>query len=233
MKSAIILSAFLAMPAWAARPFVTDDARLTTAGSCQLETWTRVYDKSREVWALPACNPTGNLEVTLGGGRASPDAAPVTKDYVFQLKTLFKPLERDGWAWGLGVGRVLHPEIYPGPNQLGNSYAYLPFTAAFAEDRFFLHTNIGWLRDQARRQDRGTWGLGGEYYVQPRLALMAETYGDQKNKPYAQAGLRYWVIPDLLQIDTTVGRQDGGGRASRWLSFGLRWTPAQVFGHKP
>ena len=25
---------------WAARPFVTDDARLTTAGSCQIESWT-------------------------------------------------------------------------------------------------------------------------------------------------------------------------------------------------
>ena len=27
----------LALPALAARPFVTDDARLTTAGSCQLD----------------------------------------------------------------------------------------------------------------------------------------------------------------------------------------------------
>lgn len=32
---ALLLAA--ALPAQAARPFITDDARLTTAGSCQLE----------------------------------------------------------------------------------------------------------------------------------------------------------------------------------------------------
>ncbi|NCV70156.1 MAG: hypothetical protein EBW55_05505, partial [Betaproteobacteria bacterium] len=43
--------------AHAARPFVTDDARLTTAGSCQLESWTRVNRaskpsaRSEEYWA--------------------------------------------------------------------------------------------------------------------------------------------------------------------------------------
>ena len=42
------------MDALAARPFVTDDARLTTAQSCQLETWVRTYPDSREAWALPA-----------------------------------------------------------------------------------------------------------------------------------------------------------------------------------
>ena len=80
---------------WAARPFVTDDARLTTAGSCQLESWVRAYRSSQEIWALPACNPTGNLEITVGGGSAKLDnAAGWTGDYVFQAKTLFKTLER-------------------------------------------------------------------------------------------------------------------------------------------
>ena len=59
--------------AHAARPFVTDDARLTTAGSCQLESWMRVYRQSEEIWALPACNPSGNLEFTVGGGKARND----------------------------------------------------------------------------------------------------------------------------------------------------------------
>ena len=67
------LAMLIAVPAgsaWSARPFVTDDARLTTAGSCQLETWTRMYRDSTEFWALPACNPGGNLELTAGGGQA-------------------------------------------------------------------------------------------------------------------------------------------------------------------
>lgn len=229
MKLVLVLCLLAMAPAWAARPFVTDDARLTTAGSCQLESWMRSYEHSREVWALPACNPGGNLEFTLGGGRARQDAGQATRDYVLQLKTLFQPLGKEGWAWGLALGRVLHPEIEPGPNQLGNQYAYVPVTVALDQDRLFLHLNAGWLRDRASRQDRATWGLGTEYYVQPRLALIAESYGDDRSRPYWQTGLRYSIIPELLQVDTTLGAQHDGGRGSRWLSFGLRWTPARLF----
>lgn len=230
MKFAIILAAFLlALPAWAARPFVTDDARLTTAGSCQLESWTRLYEGSSEFWALPACNPTGNLEITLGGGRASYKETGTTDDYVLQFKTLFKPLTTNGWGVGLAVGRVEHPEIAPGPNQLGNTYAYLPFSASFGNDRLIVHANAGWLRDKASQQDRNTWGLGGEYYPHPRLAVIAESFGDDKNRPYWQTGLRYSVIPNLFQLDATAGQQYGGDSASRWLSIGLRWTPERLF----
>jgi hypothetical protein len=230
MKFAILVAGVvLVVPAWAARPFVTDDARLTTAGSCQLESWVRLYEASSEFWALPACNPGSNLEITLGGGRASYTGAHTTDDYVLQVKTLFKPLVARGWGWGLAVGRVEHPEIAPGPNQLGTTYAYLPFSASLAEDRFFLHANVGWLRDKASQQDRNTWGLGGEYYPQPRLAVIAESFGDDKGRPYWQAGLRYSIIPDLFQVDATTGQQQGGDSASRWLSFGLRWTPDRLF----
>lgn len=230
MKFAIVLAGLvLAAPAWAARPFVTDDARLTTAGSCQLESWARLYEGSSEFWALPACNPTGNLEITLGGGRASSTAAETTDDYVLQFKTLFRPLTTNGWGWGLAVGRVEHPEIAPGPNQLGNTYAYLPFSLSFAEDRFILHANAGWLRDKASNQERNTWGLGGEYYPHPRLTVIAESFGDDKGKPYWQTGLRYSILPQLLQVDATTGQQYGGHSASRWLSFGLRWTPERLF----
>jgi hypothetical protein len=230
MKFAIILAAvLLAAPAWAARPFVTDDARLTTAGSCQLESWVRLYESSTEFWALPACNPTGNLEITLGGGRASYTAAETTDDYVLQFKTLFRPLTTNGWGWGLAVGRVEHPEIAPGPNQLGNTYAYLPFSLSFADDRFILHANAGWLRDRASNQERNTWGLGGEYYPHARLAVIAESFGDDKSTPYWQIGLRYSILPNLLQVDATTGQQYGGLSASRWLSFGLRWTPERMF----
>ncbi len=223
------LCLFCVMPAWAARPFVTDDARLTTAGSCQVESWMRTYEHSREAWVLPACNPGGNLEFTAGGGRAQQDAGLATHDYVLQLKTLFKPLGSDGWGWGLAVGRVLHPEIEPGPNQIGNYYGYVPLTMAFDRDRVFLHLNVGWLRDRASRQDRATWGLGAEYYAQPRLAFIAESFGDDRARPYWQTGLRYSLIPELLQVDTTFGAQHDGGRGSRWLSLGLRWTPASLF----
>lgn len=231
MKSAyfcLVLSLF-ALPAWAARPFVTDDARLTTAESCQLESWTRIYPDSREIWALPACNPTGNLEFTFGGGVAKSDGEQSTNDYIFQLKTLFRPLETNDWGWGLGVGTVRHPSINPGPNQLGNTYAYIPVSVSFLDDKVIVHTNIGWLRDRASERDNITWGIGSEFRVGSRLLAIAETFGDNHNQPYWHLGARYSIVPDRVQIDATVGQQFDGPHSGRWVSFGLRLTPERLF----
>ena len=216
--------------AWAARPLVTDDARLTTAGSCQLESWARIYPDSQEFWALPACNPTGNLEITLGGGAAKlKDSAGWTDDYVLQAKTLFKTLEPNGWGVGAAVGTIQHPKINPGPNLLGNHYAYVPLSMSFADGVMVVHLNGGWLRDKATSKDQSTWGVGAELNLDRHLTLIAESFGNSIDRPYWQAGTRYSVIPGLFQIDATMGRQYGTAGDHRWLSFGIRYTPAKIF----
>ena len=228
---AALLAAMLASSAaHAARPFVTDDARLTTAGSCQLEAWTRQYRGSQEYWALPACNPTGNLELTLGGGAASlAGSSSWTDDYVMQAKTLFRPLETNSWGVGLAVGTLRHPKVNPGPNLLGNVYVYAPLSLSFANDLLIIHMNGGWLHDKATARQQGTWGLGTELNLDRRWTLITESYGNTVDTPYWQAGFRYNVIPGLFQIDTTLGRQYGSNRDTRWLSFGIRYTPSQLF----
>jgi hypothetical protein len=230
---ALLLLPFLCLvngTTWAARPFVTDDARLTTAGSCQLESWTRIYPSSHELWALPACNPTGNLELTVGGGTARLDGtARSTDDYVLQAKTLFKTLEPNGWGLGLAVGTIHHPEINPGPNLLGNRYLYVPLSISLADDFLVVHLNAGWLRDKATGKDQATWGVGTEWNLDRHWTLIAESFGNSVDRPYWQAGTRYSLIPGLLQIDATVGRQYGFSDEHRWLSFGVRYTPAKIF----
>ena len=227
----IFIFALIHVPAEAARPFVTDDARLTTAGSCQLESWTRFYADSTEVWALPACNPTGNLEFTFGGGQARyhSSSLPSSEDYVLQAKTLFRPLETNGWGWGAAVGTVRHPAVNPGPNLLGNTYIYFPLSLSFADDRVVMHLNTGWLRNNAISTEHMTWGIGSEINATQRLTLVAETFGDNRNNPYWQTGVRYAIIPNLFQVDATVGRQTGNSESNRWFSFGVRFTPASLF----
>lgn len=215
--------------AQAARPFVTDDARLTTAGSCQLESWSRVYDHSHELWALPACNPGGNLEFTLGAGRARQDGEHATADYVLQLKTLMRPLQPDGWGWGLALGTIRHPEINPGPNLMGNTYAYVPVSVSLMDDAVVMHTNIGWLKDRATQQHSLTWGVGGEFHLPGPWLGIAEAYGDHRNQAYAQVGLRYTIVPELLQVDATVGSALSEPSGGRWVSFGLRCTPERLW----
>ena len=215
--------------AFAARPFVTDDARLSTAGSCQLESWMRIYPDSKELWALPACNPTGNLEFTVGGGRARHDDAPATSDYVFQAKTLFRPLETNDWGIGFAVGTIRHPEINPGPNMLGNTYAYIPLSVSLNDDKVILHANLGWLKDKASGQNNLSWGVGGEFKLHAKLLGIAETFGDNRSMSYGQVGVRYSVRPDLFQVDATIGQQLSGPGKNHWVSFGIRYTPDKLF----
>lgn len=231
MTIVVLATAALAMtPAWAARPFVTDDARLTTAGSCQLEAWTRQYRSSHEYWALPACNPTGNLELTLGGGAARLSAGGNwSDDYVVQAKTLLRKLETNGWGIGAALGTIQHPKVNPGPNLMGNVYAYVPLSMSFADDLLIVHVNAGWLHDKASTKHQGTWGLGTELNLNPHWTLITESYGNTVDTPYWQAGFRYSVIPGLFQVDTTLGRQYGSNRDARWLSFGIRYTPDKLF----
>ena len=226
-----VLTAISSGPAWSARPFVTDDARLTTAGSCQLETWTRVYRDSTEFWALPACNPGGNFEMTVGGGRAlydDQDRSP-NSDYVFQVKMLLRKLEPDEIGVGFAAGTVRHPAVNPGPNLMGNTYVYVPVSISLANDQWVLHLNSGWLREHITSRNRATWGVGTEWNISERVTWMAEAFGDSHPNTYWQAGGRFSLIPQLLQIDTTIGQSAGGENTSRWLSFGLRFTPARLF----
>ena len=47
----VLAAAFLIIsnsPAWAARPLITDDARIVDAKSCQIETWRRHNEGSTE-----------------------------------------------------------------------------------------------------------------------------------------------------------------------------------------
>jgi hypothetical protein len=225
----IFLSLLTSISAFAARPFMTDDARLTTAGSCQLETWTRVYKNSQEQWALPACNPTGNFEITAGGGRSKKTGEPGINDYVLQGKTLFRELNTNGYGWGLAVGQVNHPSVILGPNSLGNTYAYIPLSISTLNDKVIYHTNVGWMRDKSTNEHRMTYGFGAEIQTSERMMLIAETFGDHKAKPYWQTGARYSLIPNLLQIDTTIGQQYNGSSNTRWISFGLRYIPESIF----
>lgn len=221
--------AVVAVPAQAARPFMTDDARITTAGSCQVESWHRAYRDRSEFWAMPACNPTGNFEITAGVGRFRHDGQPGSRDEVLQGKTLFRPLTTNDWAWGLAVGGVRHPGPWPGPNQLGTWYAYVPVSISRADDRWVTHLNLGVSRDRASGREAVTWGSGVEYWVHPRLMAVVEGFGDDRQRPFVHAGWRWTVRPGLFQVDATVGQQPGVANPGRWWSFGLRYTPDKLF----
>jgi hypothetical protein len=219
----LLLAALLASgSAQAARPMVTDDARIVDSKACQVESWTKFNRDNTEYWVQPACNFTGNLELALGGARGKSDSGTQTTDIVIQGKTLFRTLEPNGWAWGLTVGNVRHPQINSSNNLIGDVYVNVPATVSFRDDRLLVHTNIGWLREKETGTHRMTWGVGTEAQLTPSTWLIAETYGQNQGRPFYQMGLRHWLVPNHVQIDATYGNRAGSSTQERWFSIGLR-----------
>ncbi|WP_029143878.1 hypothetical protein [Methyloversatilis discipulorum] len=213
----ILPSVVLAPTTHAARPMVTDDARIVDPRSCQLETWTQRTSSAAEYWLLPSCAIGSNFELILGGARTGGDgAAHATSDRVVQGKTLLRTLANDGWGLGLVAGGNLRP------TGGDDAFAYVPATFAFADGTRLLHLNAGWLHDGTSRRSRATWGIGGEVQVSDRLWLIGESYGEGSNDRYYQLGLRLWLIPNRVQLDATHGNRWNNPEGERWISIGLR-----------
>lgn len=225
MKAARVLAiaafAAAAHEALAARPMVTDDARIVDPKACQLESWAKWNRESTELWALPACNPTGNLELTFGGARTRADGASALTDVVAQVKTIFRPLE-EGVGIGLAAGTIRHPHRESARGWPGDPYVYMPVSVKAAGEEWVVHLNLGATRHRDEGRTVTTWGFGNEIRVSPRLFVIPEVFESDRGRPFYQAGLRYWVVQDRVQIDATYGNRLARDTAERWFSVGLR-----------
>src|SRR5437660_11304309 len=92
--------------AHAARPFVTDDARIVE--KCQIETYYKeqqTYSGS-EFWFLPACNTEYlglpfHFELTAGGNRVEGE-----KNGILQAKFMLKTLQTNGVGYAVSLGKI-------------------------------------------------------------------------------------------------------------------------------
>jgi hypothetical protein len=144
-----------------------------------------------------------------------------------QAKTIFRKLEPNGWGIGLALGNLRHPHTEPHRDFAGDLYGYVPASFSFADDRVVIHTNVGMIRPEERSAHHASWGLGAELRLNNRLFLIPEVFNQSGGRALFQTGLRFWVIPQRVQIDTTYGDRLGSSNGQRWFSLGFRLlTPA-------
>ena len=222
-----ILGLLLGLPplsALAARPFVTDDARIVDAGGCQIEmVMKRQRDfGEREAWFLPGCNPGGNLELTFGGLNIRNAADGRASVLNAQGKTLLRPLQTNGYGVAATLGATRQRPLAAEPASRWSPFLNLISSVSLHDDAIVVHVNAGALDDRNTAVLRPTWGLGAEIRLLPRLHAIAETYGQKGEKASQQIGLRYWIVPDRVQVDGTLGSQRSGPPARNWISLGLR-----------
>lgn len=217
----------LAIPsAHAARPLNTDDARVVDVKSCQVESWTRFEHSRKEYWALPGCNFGGDIEFTAGGGRFR-DEGQTASDLLAQAKVLLKPLTTNGWGAAITSGAIRH-RPRGGDAASTDVYVNVPLSFSFADDRWVIHSNTGWLHEGAGKRHVATWGVGGETQLNEHVGVIAEAFGQVSRESFYQLGLRFWIVPNRVQLDTTYGNRIGTaagaaqGHQARWFSMGLR-----------
>ena len=225
------LALAIAAPSYAARPMITDDARIVDAKACQVETWARRNVDSTEFWALPACNPFGNAELTFGGALTNENGETHLTDNQAQVKTLFRPYDAENrWGVGLAVGTVRRPHRETYNTWPGDYYFYVPVSMAVGSDDLVLHVNGGAARHRDEGRTIGTWGIGAEARINERLYFIPETFSNDRGRPFYQLGLRFWVVPSRMQVDATFGNRLVSETRERWFSIGMRllsppWFP--------
>jgi hypothetical protein len=213
-----VAALFACAGAQATRPMVVDDASIAGPGNCQVESWTQRTPVQTEYWAMPACNFGGAWELALGIGRIGPDGpGDAYRSFIGQAKTVFHPLEPNGW----GVGLTIASQFRQGEGVAGDLSVLVPVSVSLLDDRVLVHANVGWLRAHAAGRDEAFWATGAEWAVQPRLTLTLEAYGTGRSHGVTQVGLRYTLIPDRLAIDAGLGSRTGRPGAERYVTVGL------------
>lgn len=205
----------------AARPMNTDDANIVDEKSCQLESWVKTTRTTSERWALPGCNFGGELEWTLGGNAQTDEALGQTHFWVGQVKKRWVAVGENSVGISTTVGTMLtRPALAGQPNDK-DDYLNVPVSVPLGQDRM-LHLNAGWVQHQTKGVGRATWGVGVELPMTARLIAIAESFSEASMSTRYQFGLRMWVVPQRVQIDTTYGNQFGLPERERWLTVGLR-----------
>jgi len=209
----------LSLSAGAGRPMFTDDATLTIAQTCQIENWLVHNKTSNQITTLPACNPTGNFEVT--GGFTTTDYANVGRQdsYHLQGKALFVPLDQDhryGVGFSAGIDR-------PDRNN-GDNFAYIPFSISSTNQKWITDLNLGWQQNLAlETKNTLTWGAGTTYSPNTYLSLFSEIFGNNKVKPTLHGGMSIGLIPNELQLDLTYGHDLSIKKDGDFFTVGLNY----------
>jgi hypothetical protein len=204
--------ALISVNAHAGRPMTVDDAAIVAPGQCQLESYTQRASRRTEYWVTPACNAGGAWELAAGGSWGG-DAQYGR----LQAKTLFKPLEADGW----GIGLVLADQFNRRHGIDGDLSANLPLSVSLRGDAVLAHFNAGVVRTRTSHGTDAAWGAGAEFKLNDRNSLTAEVFGQQRAGSRYQFGFAHALIPDRVQLDTSCSRRLARGASETMVTLGL------------
>lgn len=228
-------------PAWAVRPFVTDDARIVDYGQFEMENWLEVTRAQGEFGPAPGINTMGgvtlsdSVEILMGWGAGrDPNQTMTLANPVITGKLLLKKtLDNGAPGYAISAASALD-EGRGSMYDEGRVYNLIGMASwRLLNDMLQLHVNLGIRHDgdgNNHFRTRPYWGLGTELATAlPRLHFVAEAFSGDPLVPNApnyamQTGVRYHYS-DTLQYDLTFGAEPDIDHSRHWeytAQLGLR-----------
>jgi len=229
----LLHAAFGVQGAYAAGGMNVDDAQILEADTCQLESWAQFNHTGTERWFSPACSPNEHVEFSWAGAWQRDLSGTYLAASQFQGKTVLRELSSDVTAIGMlaGAERITEgmTESDSARQADWNYYAKLLTTSSFRDNDILLHTNLGVSQRKEDHTTSLTWGVGNETRLFGKTSLIAEVFGENKGRPSYQAGVRYGLIPEQLELDLTYGNHFGRDTQEAYFVLGLRFIAPGLF----
>lgn len=214
--------------AQAGQPLVTDDAALVTAKTCQVEAWVRPTRDDRQFAIQPACNPTGDVELSVGLARVEPDDSASSSQIAFQAKVAPFEIAEGEWRFGAVFGMARDTGAPHGSSAYQAYYAKA-LASWYPRDDLEIDFNLG----AANVWGTGTYTLAGvaiQFTPVERLQLLAEVFRDEPGRGKFQAGVRWAMLPDVVDLYASAGSRFHGNAQDRFAIAGIRiqsppWFP--------
>ena len=222
-RNTCLLASLLLFPASfaeAGQPLFTDDAAVVAPKTCQLEAWVNATHGSREYWAQPACNFTGNLELAFGAARARPDDDQSSSLMQLQAKTVLFSLPDNTASFGL-VASANRDTGAPHGSSAYQGYAARALASWRPRQDLEIDLDVG----AANAYGTGTFALAGasiQYTVVNNLQLLAEIFRDEPGTGKYQVGARYIVVPDRFEAYLSYGNRLGASSDQWFAIVGVR-----------
>lgn len=204
----------------AGQQMVVDDAEITTHRALQVESW---YG-SIESWMMPAVGATSFLEVA--GGLAFDSRDGLSPDlWMFEAKNVPGDLEADGATYGLVTGIMWDMD-----RELDELYAYIPYSRMILNDSSVLHLNAGWAMFGGDEYEHALiYGIRSDFGVHGRVSILSEVFTENFETPSFQAGLRFELFEELLEMDITYGQGFQSGIEEPGFNIGIAFTPERMW----
>jgi hypothetical protein len=213
--AATLLLALGCSATWADRPLVSETADVIGAGQCQVETGLARISASAAAGAtaadvLGSCGVAGHSQFGLSLGRVR-QAGATDLSLGLGGKTTLK-MPQDG-AIGYALAYGISSEKAAGQGWRHGSTRLFGVATKELARSLLGHLNLGWLRTDSSRLNSTTWSLGME--GEGGLRWAADVYGDDRNRPWASAGL-LMALTDKLSANLAYAQQFDNPRVRQW-----------------